>query len=93
MPAGDDLKDEKVALIVLCKALSRKGNDNAILYIYQECKVKYLSQYLRCCLITSIPGLPHFVQYDTRKMGKAWEHLSLDVIHEWTWGGRRGGSA
>ena len=55
LPAGDDLKDEKVALIVLCKALSRKWNDNAILYIYQECKVKCLSQYLRCCLITSIP--------------------------------------
>ena len=67
MPTGDDLKDEKVALIALCKALSRKGNDNAILYIYQECKVKCLSQHLGCCLITLIPGLPHFVQYNTRK--------------------------
>ena len=33
---------EKVALSVLCKALLKKSVENAIVYIYEECKVKYV---------------------------------------------------
>ena len=33
--------DEKVALAVLCKTLTKKGIENAIIYVYEECKVNH----------------------------------------------------
>ena len=85
--AGDDLKDEKVALVVLCKALSRKGNDNAILYIYEECKVKCMcSVHIPCIYsLASFPGLPHLqfliASSMQKRRGKAWGIFSRDTWH------------
>ncbi len=37
---GDCCKDEKVALTVLCKVLPKKSVNDAVVYLYLECKVR-----------------------------------------------------
>ena len=38
---GDTDKKEKVALFVLCKVLTKKGIEDGLLYIFEECNVYF----------------------------------------------------
>lgn len=48
---GDIDEEEKVALYVLCKVLMKKGVDDGLLYIFEECKVQCTLWFFKYCLI------------------------------------------
>lgn len=37
--SGDDDKQQKVALYLLCHLLAKKGSEDTIVYLYEKCKV------------------------------------------------------
>ncbi len=40
---GDDEKNQKIALSLLCHLLPKKGTDNKMKYIYEKCKVSFMN--------------------------------------------------
>lgn len=36
---GDECKEEKIALAILCKILPKKMQEKASLFVYEECQV------------------------------------------------------
>ena len=54
MFVGDEFKKSKMALAILCKALPKKSVEDALIYLYKECKVRQYISDVHSKSITSI---------------------------------------